>query len=84
MSRTVPTSTLLLYVSFPLRVATAFWARDMRRCGREWEWAVKAAERIRASGMAGALAEYFVSGFLPGMYRGSPVLGVANGVGTAV
>lgn len=69
MSRKVPTSTLLLYVSFPLRVATAFWARDVRRCGREWEWAVRAAEAVRGSGMAGALAEYFVGGFLPTMWR---------------
>jgi len=80
MSRKVPTSTLLLYVSFPLRVATAFWARDVRRCGREWEWAVKATEAVKGSGLAGTLAEYFVSGFLPSMYRIAPaVAGPATG-----
>jgi len=80
MSRQVPTSTLLLYVSFPLRVATAFWARDVRRCGREWDWAVKVAEMVRESGMAGGVAEYFVSGFLPGRWR-VPVTAPAGGGG---
>lgn len=61
----MPTSTLLLYVSFPLRVATLFWGRDVRRCGREWEWSVRVAEGVRGSGMAGGLAEWFVSGWMP-------------------
>jgi len=60
-------------------VATAFWARDVRRCGREWEWSVKAAEAVRESGMAGTLAEYFVSGFLaPPVYRLAPACNVAG------
>jgi hypothetical protein len=69
MTPEAPPSTLCVYTSFPLRVATRFYQRNPDEWRKELEWCLATSDRISNSGMAGGIAEFFVDPFIPRMFQ---------------
>lgn len=69
MTHEPPNSTLLIYTSFPLRVATRYYQSNPKRWQSELEWCLATSDKIANSGMRGELAESFVDPFIPRMFK---------------